>query len=182
MRGPGLTKQEPDQWHPDTVLPGFEALELHFPEDYDGPVCATLVRRKANAARQRAVLHIHGWCDYFFQTHLADEFNQRGYSFYALDLRKYGRSLQDAPHPNYCRELDEYFAEISQALQIMTAQDGNHWVVLNGHSTGGLTAALYADQSAGRSCRCYPFCICSSPKTGSLYGKHPHRSAWRMVV
>ncbi len=29
--------------------------------------------------------------DYFFQTEMADQFNQHGYDFYALDLRKYGR-------------------------------------------------------------------------------------------
>jgi len=31
-------------WQPDRLLPGFEALELEFPDDYDGRVLATLVR------------------------------------------------------------------------------------------------------------------------------------------
>ena len=31
-------------WQPDRFLPGFEALELEFPDDYDGRVLATLVR------------------------------------------------------------------------------------------------------------------------------------------
>lgn len=137
-------------WCPDTVLPGFEAATLHFPDDYEGPVYATLVRRQAPEATHRAVLYIHGYTDYFFQVHLADQFNAHGYNFYALDLRKYGRSLRAGQHPNYCRDLHEYFAELSAALRIMTEHDANTWVVLCGHSTGGLTSALYADAGAER--------------------------------
>ena len=37
---------------------------------------------------------MHGFVDYFFQTHLADFFVDRGWDFYALDLRRYGRSLR----------------------------------------------------------------------------------------
>lgn len=137
-------------WCPDTVLTGFEAATLHFPDDYEGPVYATLVRRQATEPTQRAVLYIHGYTDYFFQVHLADQFNAHGYNFYALDLRKYGRSLRDGQHPNYCRDLHEYFAELSAALRIITERDANKGVVLCGHSTGGLTSALYADAGAER--------------------------------
>lgn len=136
-------------WSAD-VLPGFEATSLHFPDDYAGPVAATLVRRRANRPSQQAVLYLHGYMDYFFQAHLADEFNARGYNFYALDLRKYGRSLRDAPHPNYCQDVHEYFAEISTALHILTEQEANTWVMVNAHSTGGLTSALYADHGPER--------------------------------
>ena len=31
-------------WRPDRLLPGFEALALAAPDDYDGRVVATLVR------------------------------------------------------------------------------------------------------------------------------------------
>src|SRR5690349_14041311 len=103
-----MTTQDTYRWQPDTVLPGFEAAELRFADDYDGPVCATLIRRKVPQPAQRAVLYIHGWTDYFFQTHLAEEFTTHGYNFYALDLRKYGRSLQGAKQPNYCRDVNEY--------------------------------------------------------------------------
>ena len=137
-------------WSPDVVLPGFDAAVLHFSDDHDGPVVATLIRRRANLSTNRAALYIHGWTDYFFQVHLADEFNAHGYNFYALDLRKYGRSLHGSPHPNYCRDVHEYFPEISAALQIITGQDDNASVVLNAHSTGGLTSALYADHGPER--------------------------------
>lgn len=144
-----MASDDEPRWGAD-ILPGFDAATLRFPDDYDSPVRATLVRRRAAAPARRAVLYIHGYTDYFFQVHLADHFNAGGYNFYALDLRKYGRSLGDAPHPNYCRDLREYFAEISSALRIIAERDENEWTVLCGHSTGGLTSALYADSGAER--------------------------------
>ena len=56
--------------------------------------------------------------DYFFQTEMAEQFNAQGY-FYALDLRKYGRSK--LPHQIFYNVLDlnEYDAEITQALEII---------------------------------------------------------------
>lgn len=145
-----MTQPDTPDWSPDVVLSDFEAATLRFPDDYDGPVYATLIRRRASQPTQQAVLYVHGWTDYFFQVHLADEFNARGYNFYALDLRKYGRSLRDAQHPNFCRDVSEYFAEISTALRIITEQDDYNWVVLNAHSTGGLISSLYADHGVER--------------------------------
>src|SRR2546426_542218 len=43
------------RWQPDALLPGFEALELEFPADYDGPVVSTLVRLPTANAPRRAV-------------------------------------------------------------------------------------------------------------------------------
>lgn len=137
-------------WSPDAVFPPFEALTLAFPPDYDGPVVATLVRRRADAPPGRAVLYIHGFVDYFFQAHMAEEWRAQGYHFYALDLRKHGRSLRDDPHPNFCRSVDEYYPEITAALDLIAAEDGRDLTVLNGHSTGGLICALYAHEGARR--------------------------------
>jgi alpha-beta hydrolase superfamily lysophospholipase len=137
-------------WTADAALPGFEALTLTFPDDYDGPVTATLVRRPAPAPSGRAVLYIHGFIDYFFQTHLADAYNASGFSFYALDLRKHGRSLLPHQHPNFCKDLREYFADIDAAIGVIRAAEGDARLLLNGHSNGGLIAALYAAEGARR--------------------------------
>ena len=51
------------------------------------------------------MLHVHGFADYFFQTEYAEWWNARGYDFYALDLRKYGRSIRDHQTPNYVTDL-----------------------------------------------------------------------------
>ncbi|MBQ4982273.1 alpha/beta hydrolase, partial [Acinetobacter baumannii] len=128
---------------PDILGAGYEQLTLNFPDDYEGKVVATLVRKKATQPTQKAVLYIHGFLDYFFQTEMAEQFNAHGYDFYALDLRKYGRSK--LPHQIFYNVLDlnEYDAEITQALEII-GQEKHTQVLLAGHSTGGLTATLYA--------------------------------------
>jgi len=137
-------------WAPDTALPGFEAATLPFPDDDEGPVVATLVRRRAAAPAGRAVLYLHGFIDYFFQAHMAEAYNAQGYHFYALDLRKYGRSIRPHQTPNYCRDLHEYYPELDAAIEQITGPEGHSWLLLNGHSTGGLTGALYAHDGARR--------------------------------
>jgi alpha-beta hydrolase superfamily lysophospholipase len=137
-------------WEPDQALDGFEALTIALPPDDEGPVAATLVRRRALEPRARAVLYIHGFIDYFFQAHLAEAYNAHGYDFYALDLRKYGRSLRPHQTPNYCRDLREYYPELEAAIGVIAEDEGHGWLLLNGHSTGGLLAALYAHEGALR--------------------------------
>ena len=80
----------PSAWLPDDALPGYERLTLHFTPDYDGPVVATLLRKRPAQPVSRAVLYVHGFADYFFQRHVGDRFAETGRAFYALDLRKYG--------------------------------------------------------------------------------------------
>ena len=145
-------------WSRDPYLGGFWAKTFTFPDDYDGPVTATLVSREHDQARDCAVLYIHGYVDYFLQPVLADFYEttlaqtaQRGCHFYALDLRKYGRSLPEHyPHPNYARKVEEYYPEIDLALQEIDAA-GYRWILLNGHSTGALIAARYLQDGDHRS-------------------------------
>ncbi len=111
---------------------------------------ATLVSRHASTQTKRAVLYLHGWTDYFFQKHLAEFFTERGYDFYALDLRRYGRSLLPHQTANYTHDVAEYFAEIDEAVRIIRDEEGHDTLLLNGHSTGGLIAALWADRVRGQ--------------------------------
>jgi len=136
-------------WQPD-ILDGYEATTLTFPDDYDGKVVATLVRRHAQTESNKAILWIHGYTDYFFQTHVGDAFTEHGYNFYALDLRKYGRSLREHHHPNLCKSIYEYFPEITESLRIITEEEGNTWLAVTGHSTGGLIMSHYADSGEMR--------------------------------
>ena len=127
----------------DILGDGYEQLKLHFPHDQQGQVIATLVRKKAEKSTSKAVLYIHGFIDYFFQKEMAEQFNQQGYDFYALDLRKYGRSYLAHQDMFYVQNLNEYDAEISEALNIIV-QENHDAIVLSGHSTGGLITTLYA--------------------------------------
>ena len=97
----------------------------------------------------RAVLYLHGRNDYFFQTHLADAFLQAGYEFYALDLRTCGRAGIGHPSPHDVRDLRIHDEEISEALRIIRSEHGHDVVVLNGHSTGGLQAVIWAADHPG---------------------------------
>ncbi len=126
----------------------YEQLVLDLGYDWEGPVVATLVRRLADNRARRAVLWIHGMSDYFFHTHVADWFVAQGFNFYALDLRKYGRSLRAHQTPNFCRSLDEYLPELDLAAELIRA-DGHDHLLVAAHSTGGLIASLWAQQRAG---------------------------------
>jgi alpha-beta hydrolase superfamily lysophospholipase len=128
----------------------YEQRRIELSPDNEGPVVATLVRAKAPAATRRAVLYLHGFVDYFFQTHLAEFYTSRGYDFYALDLRKHGRSLLPHQTPNFTSNVAEYFAEIDEAVRIIRDDEGHDILLLNGHSTGGLTGALWAHGVRGR--------------------------------
>ena len=119
----------------------YSSRTLRLGADDEGEVVATLVHRPAAEPTGRAVLHVHGFCDYFFQTGAADFWVERGYDFYALDLRKYGRSLLPHQTPNFVTDLREYFEELDAALAIVSADHPE--VVLSAHSTGGLTVPLW---------------------------------------
>ncbi len=125
----------------------YVAETLQLAPDSEGEVVATLVSRRSSAEgpSRRAVLHLHGFCDYFFQTAAADFWVERGYDFYALDLRKYGRSLRPHQTPNFVTDLRDYFAEVDEAFARIRDRDGHTHVVVTAHSTGGLIAPLWAD-------------------------------------
>jgi alpha-beta hydrolase superfamily lysophospholipase len=69
---------------------------------------------------------------------MAERFAAEGYAFYALDLRKHGRSLLPHQHPCFCKDLSEYYGDITRALAVIEAD-----ALLAGHSTGGLICSLY---------------------------------------
>jgi len=131
---------------PDLLGADYESVRLTFEDDAEGEVVATLVRRRAPG--RKAVLYVHGFVDYFFQSHLADFYVERGYSFYALDLRKYGRSLLPHQTPNFARSMSDYFPELDEAVRLI--REENDVLLVNGHSTGGLIAALWADRVRGK--------------------------------
>ncbi|MDO5671286.1 MAG: alpha/beta fold hydrolase [Actinomycetaceae bacterium] len=130
-----------------TVLP--EGAEIHL--DLDRPA------RVQDAPAQPsspsfAVLYVHGWNDYFYQTHLARVMSALGAAFYAVDLRRYGRSSRGANNEPYgfVRNLNDYGLEFSSALDIINAEHPGLPVIMMGHSTGGLSTALWAAKNPER--------------------------------
>src|SRR3954454_15009573 len=134
----------------DVLGPPYERHTIDLGNDDEGAVIATLVRRRASRPTTRAVLYVHGFVDYFFQTHLADFFAELGWDFYALDLRKYGRSLLAHQTPNFARSLLDYFPELDAAGQIIRDEDGHDQMLVCGHSTGGLITSLWSHSRRNR--------------------------------
>ncbi len=132
------------QYRPDRLGEGFEARQLAMPDDYSGRVVTTLVRCESRCDTHKAILYVHGYNDYFFQKDMAQTFADSCFNFYAVDLRKYGRSLLAGQTPFEVRDLQEYFADIDTALSVMR-EEGNTEIVLMAHSTGGLITSLYCE-------------------------------------
>lgn len=144
----GLLEDTPPQtWVPD-VLSGFSRRTLPLGEDDEGPLSATLVRYEASDGAP--VLYIHGWSDYFYNTELAEAARAQGYKFYALDLRKYGRSLRPKQSPGFIEDLAQYDDEIGSALALIKLDHPGQLPTIIAHSTGGLVAALWADRHPGQ--------------------------------
>ena len=134
---------------PDVLGDGWTARTIELEPDDEGDVVATLVQRAGPAEpTRRAVLYVHGFVDYFFQTHLGDAWVAQGYDFYALDLRKHGRSLRPGQSPNYVTDLRDYLPELDAAARFVRTD--HDVLVVVGHSTGGLLASLWAHARRGR--------------------------------
>lgn len=113
--------------------------------DLAGGHMATLVSLPANpnVASRGAILYLHGFVDYFFQDHVARHFAAQGWHWYAVDLRRYGRSLKPKHEPWYTDDLTEYYEELDLAVNHIRS-NGHHRVVFMGHSTGGLIGSIWA--------------------------------------
>lgn len=145
-------------WREDVLGEGFECRDLDLGEDAEGPLVATLVRSLPTRRswwdrlldRKRLledvdILYVHGWSDYFFQRSLAEFFTSRGARFFALDLRKYGRSMREGQTPGYIERLEDYTEEIDLARAELRQDEGaSRRLILLGHSTGGLVLSLWA--------------------------------------
>lgn len=136
------------QYVPDVLGEPYLQRTIRMPDDYEGKVVCTLVKRPQLPDTQQAILYIHGYNDYFFQKQLGDSINSHGYNFYAMDLRKYGRSILPNQNPFFCKKLNEYFADLDTALAIIRSE-GNEKILIMAHSTGGLITSYYLNQKKG---------------------------------
>lgn len=144
-------------WVPDILGPGFQAQALQLLPDDEGEVVATVVRHVRSEDPHLLAgtpetpvfktLYIHGWNDYFHQRELARQVALAGGEFYALDLRKYGRSWRENQTFGWVTHLSEYEEDIEEALGLI-GEDLP--IVLMGHSTGGLVTTLWAHHNPGR--------------------------------
>lgn len=139
----------PQGYRADILGEGFICKTFEMEDDYEGKVVATLVRTTEQPATTKALLYVHGYNDYFFQSEMADFFNRNGYRFYAIDLRKYGRSKLPHQYPFMVMDLKEYHADIDSAVAQMR-REGCRQIALMAHSTGGLITSLYCHENKDR--------------------------------
>ena len=166
-----------DHWRQDVLGTDYESRTIPLMDDDAGPVVATLVRYRGHASSTHAsspaapalsptdahstrsgatpqaprfvLLYIHGRNDYFFQRELAEDIAGCGGAFYALDLRRYGRSLRPGQRMGFVSNLSLYDEDIAEALDLIREDYPDLPLVLMGHSTGGLLATLWANRHPG---------------------------------
>ena len=153
---PPATPAPVGRWVPDILGKGFQARTVELPRDEEGELCATLVRHLPSEdpwaisgtpdESTFTCLFIHGWNDYFFQRELARHVSLAGGAFYAIDLCKYGRSLRKWQTFGWTDDLLSYDLDIFAALEVIRTEHPGLPLVLAGHSTGGLTAAYWANR------------------------------------
>lgn len=120
------------------------------PAPTTSPTDTHSARSEATPQAPRFVLlYIHGRNDYFFQRELAEDIAGCGGAFYALDLRRYGRSLRPGQRMGFVSNLSLYDEDISEALDLIREDYPDLPLVLMGHSTGGLLATLWANRHPG---------------------------------
>ncbi|MFJ4229550.1 alpha/beta hydrolase [Paenarthrobacter nicotinovorans] len=180
------------EWTPDILGKDFQscAFEAAGPDGVTRH--ATLVRHRTEkpspergSVRGRAsfgaVLFLHGWSDYFFNTELARFWAEQGYDFYALDMHNHGRSLQSNTPGGYVADLRYYDAEIDRAMDLIRDDRSGYpdgTLTLMGHSTGGLVAALWASRHPGQ----VQFLILDSPWLEMHGNSLVRRAAHAMVA
>jgi alpha-beta hydrolase superfamily lysophospholipase len=143
-------------WTDDEHLPGFIVARAPASPVQAGTRAASvaagrsdpvyaLVRRSEQPRRPRGVVvHLHGYNDYFFQTHLTDTVEADGWAFLALDARRAGRAWRLGEVPHYQDDLREQGTDLTAAVAAARLLHPGVPVVVHAHSTGGLVAALWA--------------------------------------
>lgn len=150
-----------DPWKSDTVLEGYQQATVHLGEDAEGEIVATFVRKNPSqlSLQQRwrrwhysmrghrlAIMYVHGWNDYFYRRHASEYWESLGIPFYAVDLRKFGRSYRSYQTPGYIEDLHDYRLEFNALRdQIVKEQGKDVRILMIAHSQGGLSASLWID-------------------------------------
>lgn len=140
------------RWRADVLGEGFRGLVLDLGRDAEGPVRAVAIRCvpgplrapvPEELSRRPALLLVHGWSDYVLDRALMLHLYAAGYDVWGVDLRKHGRSLLPGQTPTAVADLEDYDAEIGAVLELIGP---DRPPVILAHSTGGLTAALWAQR------------------------------------
>ncbi|WP_273488565.1 alpha/beta hydrolase [Ancrocorticia populi] len=141
---------------PDYLGSSWQARTLFLKDDDGGatrPDVAVLVHEadaKERVSRSGTVaLYLPGFQDSFFHTEQAAGWAEYDIPLIGLEFRRSGRALRSEASRDDIRDLRVRNEEISRAIDYTKQNLGAAHVILIGHSTGGLQAALWASENPG---------------------------------
>src|SRR5580693_8089478 len=130
--------------HAETIE-GYEAVPLALPDQacLQGSGAAVLRRRSARPGR-RAVMYVHCRGDSFAPEDLVGWYTDRGFHFYAADLREVGAEERPGADGNQAaQELGDCFACLDAAAAHVREVDAIDTMIVSAHGAGSVIAALW---------------------------------------
>ena len=173
----GLTTEHDGPGTPGRPVTGYETVPLLVAGTMDGVGRggAAVLRRRTARPSRRAVVYVHCLGDSFVPADLVGWYTDRGFHFYAADLRAVGGSEPGGPERSGpAGELGAYFACLDAAITHLRAADAIDTVVVSAHATGALVAALWCH--ARRGSQPMDALILASPELGAAR-RWPRRAA-----
>jgi hypothetical protein len=175
----GLTTEHDGPGGPGRPVAGYETVPLLVAGTMGaaGRGGAAVLRRRTARPSGRAVVYVHCLGDSFVPADLVGWYTDRGFHFYAADLRAVGDGEPGRPERSGpAGELDAYFACLDAAIMHLRATDAIDTVVVSAHAAGALVAALWCH--ARRGSQPMDALILASPELGAAR-RWPGRAAAR---
>jgi serine aminopeptidase S33 family len=164
----GLTTEHGGPGGPGRPVTGYETVPLLVAGTVGaaGRGGAAVLRRRSARPSRRAVVYVHCLGDSFVPADLVGWYTDRGFHFYAADLRAVGGGEPAGPERSGpAGELDAYFACLDAAITQLRAADAIDTVVVSAHAAGALVAALWCH--ARRGSQPMDALILASPELGA---------------
>jgi hypothetical protein len=129
---------------------GYEEVALPLVRDEPRGargVNAAVLRRRSARPTKRAVIYPHCMRDAFVPADLACWYTDRGFHFYAADLRALGPGRPG--QEGQAEALGEYFTRLDAAAAHVRDADGIETVVLCAHAAGAIIASAWCHARRG---------------------------------
>jgi serine aminopeptidase S33 family len=133
------------------MIDGYEAVPLALP-GHDGlpDSGAAVLRRRSARPGRRAVMYVHCRGDAFVPDDLVGWYTDRGFHFYAADLREVGADeRQPADGNQAAQDLGDCFTCLDAAATHVRGADAIDTMIVSAHGAGAVIAALWCHARRG---------------------------------
>jgi hypothetical protein len=164
--------------HTETIE-GYEAVPLVLPDHAGGPGSggAAVLRRRSARPGRRAVVYVVCHGDSFVPDDLVGWYTDRGFHFYAADLREVGADERLPADGNQAaQELGDCFTCLDAAAAHVRGADAIYTMIVSAHGAGAVIAALWCH--ARRGSRPADALVLASPS----WATGPSRPEWAKTV